>query len=881
LRRFSLFLVLLLVLPLPTALQAQFLDYEEEVFLSFRYQGGINEIIVAYLSYGEFYLPLTELFQLLGIEYTIDPASLSVSGTYLENGPFYRLDMRSNSASIGDKYFLLPASHFLAKEVDFYLVPEVFEQVFGLTFTVDMSRLILKLETKDIMPVVARQQRLKRYEIQQLGSLESAEFPLIYDRERRILDGGLMDYTLYSSMNADNQVMNLNLSLGGEVLLGDIEGSIISSVHRGLATLPDSGIVTNTSFMGSDLRWRYVRPLPPWFTTLSLGQNPTSGLLSQSFQGIVLSNEPVEPKVSFDNYIIDGFTEPESDIEIYQDNRLVDVGKADEFGYYRFTLPLNYGTSDIKQRIYNKQGRVIEQDRRIQVPYNFLPPGDIHVHMQAGKVENDETSWEAWDDYGQVSINAGLTNWLSNRLAIEYMQDAYRDRALIHNQLSARIFTYDLVSLDIAPNAFYRLTNRVVYPSSSSWSLVYTHYDGIGPLNKLGLHRDINFSFYYPFQLGSMPVTFRYSGFAQEFPEYIYLQNGFYVNSFLGRVRIRTNYRGIEKLQDSTSTDQGSFNIGFTYSVPRRPDIRKILQGSYFRLEHLINTKTGKASEIRLQILKQVARHGRFQFSLNRDLVSDATSVEFTYMLDLERVRSTSSLRNVSKPASSGSISSVTSLSQTVRGSVALDRDYGQWIWDNRQQVGRAGVTVRMYVDENGSDSYDQGEEIIPGNAVRIHRSSSRQISKDNISRLTQLQPYRKYNFVINEAYIRNPTLVPRYKEFAAITDPNRYKRLDIPFITTGIIDGQVRRLIGGELIPVGGLRIYIASEDGEFEKMVRTFGDGTYYSMEIPPGHYNVSIDEGQLLFLGAHSKPAILNFEVKALPEGDFVEGLDFILE
>ncbi|MEA3287866.1 MAG: hypothetical protein U9Q77_10910, partial [Candidatus Marinimicrobia bacterium] len=65
------------------------------------------------------------------------------------------------------------------------------------------------------------------------------------------------------------------------------------------------------------------------------------------------------------------------------------------------------------------------------------------------------------------------------------------------------------------------------------------------------------------------------------------------------------------------------------------------------------------------------------------------------------------------------------------------------------------------------------------------------------------------------------------------------------------------------------------------FETTLRTFADGSYYSMEIPPGSYECWVDDSQLEFLGMQSSPEKRYFTVKASAEGDFVEKLDFLLE
>jgi len=186
-----------------------------------------------------------------------------------------------------------------------------------------------------------------------------------------------------------------------------------------------------------------------------------------------------------------------------------------------------------------------------------------------------------------------------------------------------------------------------------------------------------------------------------------------------------------------------------------------------------------------------------------------------------------------------------------------------------------------MFIDENNSGTYESFEELIPGNAVSIKRVTTRQITQDGISRLTQLQPYRRYNFTVNEAKISNPLLLAKNKEFSVILDPNSYRVLDIPFYTTGIIEGHVDKVRAGEFVPISGLRIKINNVDDTFKTVLRTFSDGSYYSMEIPPGFYEAWVDDSQLEFLGMISNPEKLYFEVKASADGDYIEGLDFILE
>jgi len=836
-------------------------DLAQEVYLSFRFKGDINEIIVAQMQYGEFYLPLIELFQLLGIEHYADPGALTVRGRYLQGGPRYTIDLSAHRITIGRESTLLPASHFIVKETDYYLVPSVFDDAFGLRFEVDLSRLVLDLKTVDEMPVVTRQ-RMRSRQVPRLEAKREPEVhPLRYDRNRRFLDGFMLDYSGFATVADDNLQTNLNLTLGGEVLYGDL--------YTGIRGIHDSD---GSDILLSEVRWRYVRPMLPWFTTFTLGAVQTGGLLSQTFDGVMVSNEPIEPRISFDEYVIADFTEADSEVEIFQNNQLVAATRADESGYYRVVVPLNYGLSDLKIRIYGPSGRITELDRRLQIPFTFLRPGDIQVHMGFGRIDQPALGSSESPRYGIVSVNTGLRSWISNRVIIEYSDDAFRQRPFYYDQVNLRLFGPNLMTIDLAPQAFTRITSQTVFPNSANIFGSVTVFHDSSAMNPTGRHREANLNLYIPSTMKRLPVTNRFSVSYVDAKDVQSWRSAYFLSVQRRNFRLQTSFQDDQEWSSSYFQRSQSMRGGITIQMPRTPNIHRLIRGSYYRLETRINTSSGDLETIDFTFLRKLGRAGRFQSSVQYDISSTSMLVNLTYLHDFEPVRTSSSMRSAR-----GRVS----YTQTARGSVVLDRAYGEWLFDNRQQAGRSGVTVRMYVDENASGSYEPGEEIIPGNAVRLERASSRVVDRDGRIRLSQLQPYRRYNFTVNEALIRNPALVPKYKEFSLITDPNRFKSLDIPLVTTGIIEGRVERNVDGELVPVGGLRIRVRSEDGNFEKTYRTFSDGTYYAMEIPPGDYTAEIDASQLAFLQVYSVPRQLEFRIEALPEGDFKEGLDFLLE
>jgi hypothetical protein len=146
--------------------------------------------------------------------------------------------------------------------------------------------------------------------------------------------------------------------------------------------------------------------------------------------------------------------------------------------------------------------------------------------------------------------------------------------------------------------------------------------------------------------------------------------------------------------------------------------------------------------------------------------------------------------------------------------------------------------------------------------------------------RLTQLQSYYRYNLKVNRNAIANPTLVPEKTEFSFITDPNQYKRIELAFYRGGIVEGKVYIDKATGTLGQGGLRLLIKGTTNKYEETVRTFSDGGFYAMDIPPGKYTIEVDQTQLGFLQVTNPKGALNFEIHALSEGDYIEGLEIHL-
>ncbi|WP_440999229.1 SPOR domain-containing protein [Fodinibius sp. SL11] len=859
-----------LLCALASVAQAQQNENGTEVYLTFQYRGVVSNYVTAYYKDNQFYLPVRELFSLLEINHTVDQGTLSISGVYLGETD-YQLDFRNQIAKAGGAELELQAEDFLIKEIDYFLKPEVFKKLFGLTFTTNFNNLTLDLETTDKMPVVAayeRKQERKRLDRDE-PLFDRSYYPLQYDRNYQTLNGAFLDYNLSAVYSNNSQLFTFSNSLGAEVMAGDVQGNIFGAFSDQQSQLTTQG-----------LRWRYVQRDNNYFSSVIAGQTNSEGISSRAITGIKISNKPIEPRRLFDRYPIEGNVPPQSEVELYLNNRLVDFQKADESGNYRFLVPLTYGSTNYSVQIYTPAGQSMQRSSRIQVPFDYLPPGEVDYSLSGGQLENPVLGSSERGYLGEASLSAGITNWLTASGSTEYLTNYHSSLPSFTGTLNARLFTKYLVSASANSENFYRLSSSVVYNSGASWNLSYDYNPGESRLYNTGGSDHLGrVSLFTPFQLGEVPLNMRWSSTYQTRGSATLIRYRADLSSRLGRLNIRLGYQDQQSgnIQWQTTSSSRITN-SYTYSMGRFNDVPALLRGMFIRGQLSYLPGLQELEEMEFQLSRDLFQTGRLQLTYGRNFLGGFNSLSLNVTIDFNKVRSNTSARTTG--------SDVT-LNQSLRGSIGYDSYGDQLLLNNRQQVGQAGAAVRLFVDNNNDGSYqDSTDDVITDPAVRMNRAGGQTKVNKGINYISQLLPYYRYDLEINKGALSNPLLVPDVENFSMITDPNQYKTIEIPFYLSGVISGRVDRKRGKELEGLSGVRLYLKSNFDDsskrepFSKEMRTFSDGSFYTYEVPPGKYQLFIDPNQLDFLQSEAEPDTMGIEVEALAEGDFVEGLHFVV-
>lgn len=833
----------------------------QEVYFSFRYRGVGNVVVMGYYRDGDIFLPVGEVFSALLIPNEVDLSIPSIEGYFLDSENEYIFNFSSGFVQRDDRIVQMDAGEYIIDELDFYISPGIFEEVFDLEFDVDMRNLMLRLATPHTMPVVERmEQRSRRMQMSRRQDLQQ-NAPLLQERSRSWVNGGYLDYNLTSSISESPNTYNYNLQAGGELLAGDVQGSAFGTFREGRHT-----------YRIDNFRWRYARDENPYLNQVLIGQLSTHGAHSRRFNGLQLTNEPVRPRVMYDEYMYEGTASPEAEIEVYLNDRLIAFEEADELGNYRVNIPLTYGSSRIRFVIYSRDGRVEEFNQRIQIPFTFLPPGELNYHISAGMLDNFVPGMEKRVPILQGKAGYGFNNRLSVHTGMEYIDDPLVSGPLFFGSASTRFATSHLMSVEAAPTHYYRINAGAFYSNSVTWNADYTWYTNRGLYNQMGLDHHVRANAFIPFEILSQPVYVRFtpelrnrnSAYQTRYRSDFSLR----FNRLTVRAGIQDNFADLPKnvvSQNAISSFSAIYNIPATtmYRLFRRVTLRG--RARY-------NHRFSKFNDIEFFLSRSIGRIGRFRIAVNHSLLQDLTRFEAGISIDFNGVSTNSTA--IYRQDSYG-------VRQNVRGSVGYDSYHQDLNFTNRQQVGRSSTTFRMFVDNNDSGRYEEGDILIEESAIRSMQSGGRQENENGLTRVNQLQPYQRHNFEINEAAIQNPLLVPAKKEFSVITDPNQYKPVDIPFYMTGVAEGQVIQKEDGHISPVAGIRVYLEQTDGDFTRELRTFSGGNFYGMEIPPGSYIAYVDSSQKSHLEVISEPAVHEFEIARDAAGDHIEDLSFVLK
>jgi hypothetical protein len=194
-------------------------------------------------------------------------------------------------------------------------------------------------------------------------------------------------------------------------------------------------------------------------------------------------------------------------------------------------------------------------------------------------------------------------------------------------------------------------------------------------------------------------------------------------------------------------------------------------------------------------------------------------------------------------------------VTQLVQGSVLYDRSRGVTLAAG-PSLQRAGIAGRVFLDENGNGLRDPAEAGLPGVRVQVGSVSATSDTTGSYH-IWDVVPFEPVAVRVDSLSFTSPLWVASRTEVYVVPPPNQFTPVDIPLVVGSVIEGRVVRPFGGALQGVAGVELILTSRETGAARTVTTFSDGTFYTLGIVPGTYDVAVSPRTLGILAATAEP------------------------
>lgn len=827
--------LLLAALALPAGLRAQTPvvsdTVPEETLVELQLGRLASRTVPAYRQGDDALIPLTQLLDLAELRYSADSDGVLRGVLEPSRRPF-SLDPATANLTVGDRVFHLGAGELLRKPADLYVSARRLSEALGLTIDVDWSALEVAVRDPDSLPVAVRIEREQaRRALTREGGVATPD--LVLGSQQPPVGGLVLDYSVFSPSNNLLGGASYSLAAGTEVGGGSLEVGLQSA---GAASSGDVRL---------DASWLGVFRNQRWLRQVRVGDGLGSGSSPRSIRGLYLSNAPFVRPSLISDMTYGGQLPPGWQLEAYRNGVLVGVDSVQADGRYSVELPVLYGDNPVDFVAYGPYGERREFSRKYLVPSALLPAGRLEYGLSAGQCRLDACSAAA-----NVDLRAGLTRtWTVGAGVDRFWRDSAPD--LFHPYLNA-IGTladawtaegnfvgqgYARGRLSYEPDLNVRVGSEVTrFAAGSDQSL----------LNPLHRRTQVLLNaFWRPMPwLGSMYVDSRL--------DYSTTATGSMLNARTGVSLMVAGIRAVPyvRLQRQGLGDQ-ALTAGFVgfdaYAVPSArwgALFRQLwLRGSYE------SHGLGTPQLVSFSVARSLTQALRLETGVNWTRGSSGATWTMALTTSLPQFRAYS---QVSAPAA-GPVSA----SQMIQGSVVYDGGPGSLGLEAGPVVQRAGIGGQVYLDENGNGRKDPEEAGLGGVAIQV---AGRVTRSDSLGyyRVWDIMPFEPALIAVDSLSFESPLWVAAFGTALAYPGPNRLTRVDVPIQLGAVVEGVVQRGETGEA--VAGVPLVLVERGSDRRRTATTFSDGTFYSMGITPGTWDVTVAPSALKLLDAQAEPVKL---------------------
>ncbi|HKV73935.1 MAG TPA: hypothetical protein VJN95_05415 [Gemmatimonadales bacterium] len=746
---------------------------------------------------------------------------------------------------------LAPSTHLRIGGED-YISSDLLAQLFKTEFRVDLSELDVTIMSPEVFPLgqrVARESARRGFRGQ---SDENPEPDVLMGLDRRSTGGAVVDYTLVLPTEDPGSAGSWNLGVGADFFGGSFE-----------TTLQNQGLGSGTvEAFGS---WTGVWRDNARLSQARLGDGLSTGPRPRSLQGFSISNSPyVRPSI-VGNVPLQLQLGAGWQVEAYRGGRLVSFDSVNSAGQYSLDMPIQYGENPVDLVAYGPNGEVRRLSRTYRVLSDALPYRRFEYGLSAGacRVEDCDASANMDLRYGltrRIAIRGGVDQfWRSGQSNLFHPYAGFTG-----NPINAIVIDAEAVAnaelrgnIQFEPTTAFRLSTEYATFDRGVSDPIFTLPGRFNQWNALAFVRPLKDSW-------AVTVDGGMDGYTDVQGET--MNSRVSVSWQTGLVRLVPGFRALNKSPYTLAGQATSFWSLGVFTLPN-PRLGPFMGGVSAQAGYEV-TNQGNSNTAFLSLTRLVTKGLRAEISANwfRDL---GTTFGVTISTELPTVRSVTSAFVPSKGPAYGN--------QFLQGSALLNAGQGRVGFAAGPSLQRAGVMGIVYLDANGDGKRQADETVIPGVRVQVGYQSA---TTDSLGRyrVWDLQAFEPVAVMVDSSSLVSPLWVPTTNLVMVEPQPNRFRSVDIAVTPAGVVDGKVTRQSPTGTVGVAGVTVVLVDLHRGTRRSVMTFSDGTFYSMGVKPGDYEIRLDDRSAARLGMTADPVPVT--VKIDPNGDTQSGIELQL-
>jgi hypothetical protein len=776
-----------------------------------------------------------------GIELILQPGNRRVA-----------FDPASPEIRSGRTTIRLTADDRIIQSGEQYLSTRVLTALLGTRFVISWPDLSVALLDADSLPVGRRIAREKAHAAFRAAS-EAGAPDLALGSERPHWDGVVLDYSLLAP-SRDLFGGAYSTGLGLNLMGGSLEASLAS------VGAPRDG---NFRFDGS---WTGVWRTNPRVTQLRLGDGYATGPRPRSLRGFSISNSPFFRPSIFGDIPFQGGLGPGWQIEAYRGGRLLAIDSANALGRFSLDVPVEYGENPVDFVAYGPFGEVRQFNQTYRVVSDVIPARRFEYGLSLGSCRGSSCQAN-----GNLDLRYGLSpRWTVRGGMDQFWRDTLPSLSHPYVGISGSIGNAWALELEGVAAAVVRSAAR--YEPSQNIR-VSTEFNRFATSPVQPILTSPGRLTQWTTNLMSRPFSRRADIYFEASIDRITAANGNTTSGRLGVSLYTSRLRLAPALRFSRFTNLAgiggteSFASLNVFSFPF-PELGPVMGRVTGRAAWEIDTRGGTttmAAYLSRQLGNAISLEAGAGW--NRGI---GTTISLFLSTQLPSLRATTS---ISAPLHGPAVAS-----QFVQGSLLYDPAQRGLSFAGGPSLERAGVSGRVFLDENGNGKRDSKEQLLPGVRVRAGFTSAVSDSSGRY-RVWDLPAFEPVLVTIDSTTLASPLWIPAYGSMSLETGPNRFRGLDIPVVPGGVIEGRLVRDTPDGRAPVAGVELRLKRVGSPEQRPLVTFSDGDFYLMGVKPGEYELSVDRDVLMRLGLTGDP--LSFTMPASAEGATVDGLELRLK